>query len=581
MTRRMATDVQGLASRLVGTARDHGLTLFADRVEGLTKQPVTVHVGIVGEFSSGKSSLLNALIGADLLPIGTQPTTATPTLVEARSGTTTPEFRLRTYHGEEVVSPLRFQEAAGGQGEGLPVLVLPPSQSLPEGVCLVDTPGLASVFQAHTDAMLDFARRVDGVALCLDINQGGIGGALLRTLQEPVMQPLLADLVVVLCQADSKSPDAAERIRAEVVSELQRLLPQAACARRPAEDRVVVCSARKARGGDDAAIAPVRDILTSAFLTRRRALEGRRRYATLLDQADDLVELLDREAKNLSLRDAELEAKSRSLEETVQKLKEQRDQARQKVSDFGDKLRHRLTEAALRHRGSVAVPDAAQRTAALESLCADLAEVARGAVQAFDSQLAELPLNVTPGSVQSRIEKIYRMKDLSVTFATAVATAAIAPGATSAKNAAEAGAGAGGRAIAAEAAQVGHVSKFSKVVQFIGKVVRDINPLEHIGDLVAGPLAENAAEDELRTVASALTRHVLAQVTDRVQQAHDAMDAALSNERDALASVHRLRQGHIDEVLRKKKQMEADAGKLRDDVADARVATGQQGDGAA
>ena len=40
-----------------------------------------VYVAVVGEFKRGKSSLINALLGDEVLPTGVTPVTAAPTLV--------------------------------------------------------------------------------------------------------------------------------------------------------------------------------------------------------------------------------------------------------------------------------------------------------------------------------------------------------------------------------------------------------------------------------------------------------------------------------------------------------------------
>ena len=40
-----------------------------------------IRIGVFGEFSAGKSTFLNALMGEDLLTVAVDPTTATPTRV--------------------------------------------------------------------------------------------------------------------------------------------------------------------------------------------------------------------------------------------------------------------------------------------------------------------------------------------------------------------------------------------------------------------------------------------------------------------------------------------------------------------
>ena len=95
-------------------------------------------VAVVGDFNAGKSSLINALLGDDLLPVGITPTTGTIDLVlhadETRRKPVMREDGLR-----EWVHP----------GTGAP------------GVALVDTPGTGSVFGEHERLALDFLHRSD------------------------------------------------------------------------------------------------------------------------------------------------------------------------------------------------------------------------------------------------------------------------------------------------------------------------------------------------------------------------------------------------------------------------------------
>lgn len=89
---------------------------------------------LVGEFNSGKSSLANALLGADLLPEGPTPTTDRIQLLEYGEG------------GEEA-------------GEGFARLRLP--HPLLRELALVDTPGTNALLEAHEVLTRRFLPRAD------------------------------------------------------------------------------------------------------------------------------------------------------------------------------------------------------------------------------------------------------------------------------------------------------------------------------------------------------------------------------------------------------------------------------------
>jgi len=129
------------------------------------------YVACVGQFKRGKSTLLNALVDQRVLPIGVVPVTAVVTVVR---------------HGDPALARVRF--AAGGRQEiatsdlaqyvteqenpenrkGVAAVeVLLPSALLRTGMCLVDTPGIGSVFAGNTEATRAFVPHIDAALVVL------------------------------------------------------------------------------------------------------------------------------------------------------------------------------------------------------------------------------------------------------------------------------------------------------------------------------------------------------------------------------------------------------------------------------
>lgn len=116
----------------------------------------------VGPFSSGKSSIINALLGAEeLLPIGPIPTT-------------------------DRISILRWGEDPQRMSSGSEAdTVFYPSPLLHK-VSFVDTPGLESVFQKHEETTRKFLHRADVVLMVMLATQAMTARNLeyLQTLKE-------------------------------------------------------------------------------------------------------------------------------------------------------------------------------------------------------------------------------------------------------------------------------------------------------------------------------------------------------------------------------------------------------------
>lgn len=140
---------------LTDIARRHGLESSRKTGEGLEaelrsleKRPIVM--SFVGEFSSGKSSLANALIGQPLLPVGLPETTITTNILHVGKF----EGRL----DEPVFRTGKFYEVDSRY-------VLP-------GSLIVDTPGFSSVLEVYDRIAATVMQASDVLFICVDAKQG-------------------------------------------------------------------------------------------------------------------------------------------------------------------------------------------------------------------------------------------------------------------------------------------------------------------------------------------------------------------------------------------------------------------------
>jgi hypothetical protein len=129
------------------------------------------YVACVGQFKRGKSTLLNALVGRAILPVGVLPVTSVPTVLRfgdrmhARVRFRGGAWReievglLAEYVAEEKNSENRIGVEA--------VEVFVPSPLLSSGLCFVDTPGIGSILAGNTEATRAFVPHVDAAIVVL------------------------------------------------------------------------------------------------------------------------------------------------------------------------------------------------------------------------------------------------------------------------------------------------------------------------------------------------------------------------------------------------------------------------------
>ena len=166
----LAEGLRTLASlELLPSAQRHLAEETADKLTGLR-----LYVAVIGEFKRGKTTLINALLGDDLLPTGVLPVTAVPTLV--RFGTR-PRATLRLLDGTEVAIAigelhgyLTEQENPRNREGVREAIIEYPTPLLESGLILVDTPGTGSVHLHNTQAAVDFLPRVDVALVVLSVD---------------------------------------------------------------------------------------------------------------------------------------------------------------------------------------------------------------------------------------------------------------------------------------------------------------------------------------------------------------------------------------------------------------------------
>jgi small GTP-binding protein len=130
---------------------------------------------VLGEFKRGKSTLINALLGRNVLPTGVLPLTSVVTTIAAGEGD---RLRIYFHDGREEERPLRelaeyvteARNPANRLGVELARVELG-HDLLRAGLELVDTPGIGSIHFHNTEVARGFLPQVDAALCVLDAGQ--------------------------------------------------------------------------------------------------------------------------------------------------------------------------------------------------------------------------------------------------------------------------------------------------------------------------------------------------------------------------------------------------------------------------
>lgn len=123
---------------------------------------------LIGEFSAGKTSLINSLTDSKQLETATKPTTAT--IYEIHFGSDSAYAEVKKADGSfekvEDISSIKNTEVADAEF----VKVYDTSSRIPQTTLLIDTPGLSSSDPRHKQALVSILPEADGILLVMDIN---------------------------------------------------------------------------------------------------------------------------------------------------------------------------------------------------------------------------------------------------------------------------------------------------------------------------------------------------------------------------------------------------------------------------
>ena len=130
---------------------------------------------VVGQFKRGKTSVINALLGAEILPVAVVPLTSIATIMTYGEA-----LRLKVYFNDGRVTEIRPETLPEYVTEkGNPknikdvgeVIITYPSAYLKNGVRLIDTPGVGSIYQHNTDVAYRYLPKSDAALFLLSVDQ--------------------------------------------------------------------------------------------------------------------------------------------------------------------------------------------------------------------------------------------------------------------------------------------------------------------------------------------------------------------------------------------------------------------------
>jgi small GTP-binding protein len=331
--------LQGILARLrilAGSSEDQQVLSDLEAADRRLSEAVFKLV-VLGEYKRGKTTLINALLGEPVLPMAVVPLTSVVT--EVQHGTT-PEARIEFLRGGSRSVPLDKLPAYVTEPENpqnrlgvARAVVRYPARLLAEGVTIVDTPGIGSVFEHNSEVTYRFLEESDAVVIVLAADQPLTAEerALLRALNEITDRILFA-----VNRVDVLTPDEAD-------ASLQFIRDTLATLEERPPESVYPLSARRALESRSQQEPPPDDFARFEAALHRVLIERksdilRERAETLARKATDLLALrLESERQTLRLAAEELAEATRQFRSATTEI-------RRKLEESGFVLKRRVDD---------------------------------------------------------------------------------------------------------------------------------------------------------------------------------------------------------------------------------------------
>ena len=316
--REFATYLKKVKDLLEGQAFSYDQTLLEKVME------TELVVPVVGAFSAGKSSLLNALVGKDILPVGIAPETELATELRYSSE---PYLLAIKPDGEQERLPVDALSTINQRSSEFSHLRLYLDSEALKAIAplvLVDMPGFSSSLENHNKAIAYYLPRGVHFVVLTSVEDGNITQSMLRKLDE--LKTYNTEFTFVLSKCNLRAPDQVEEVRAYIDDQLGVYF-----------GNHCRCITLGNRGGEE---------LSRALVTLQPDVLFSRLFIDILkDRNFDLLAQINLALSVLKKDKAESEQAARALEQALARLLEQRKDVE---SDLKERYSGKMLDRALR-----------------------------------------------------------------------------------------------------------------------------------------------------------------------------------------------------------------------------------------
>jgi len=295
-----------------------------------------IFIGVLGEFSSGKSSLLNSILGKKLLPAMDKPTTKSVTYLKAdvNQENEIEYFEIKEDDSEERISLLEYQDIAKGNRSGEAIVSVNSNDFLNKGYVFIDTPGISSLDQSDIDITYGLLPKLDGVLICIDCNTGSLNSSLKSFLERPEIELIKDKILFVLTRSDQKTAESMNKIIDGFKNDINHYLKVS-----DMDNRIIPFSSKEVLDdGNSNAIESLFNLFDISINSRKKEMINFRLKKQEEALKSKIINALKDLKNKLSFDDSQFKIERVKLESDIESLNVQKSDLKKKLAKFEEIL---------------------------------------------------------------------------------------------------------------------------------------------------------------------------------------------------------------------------------------------------
>ena len=304
--------------KTIEITKKYNLSLIEKNIQNLNKN-LDLKIGFLGEFSSGKSTLINALLNQKILPSMDKPTSKSVIELIAKDNLKVLEFYKLKDTQKEKISAIDFSIIALQKSDFSAMVHVPSSKFFQDGYMMIDTPGISSLDESDKDITYGYLPFLDGAVICNHIQKGSLTQSIITFLLKEEIRPMINNILFVITNAHSKSSKSQVKIKDEIITQLTTLNNKYDLGLKSIDSKVIMVSALEAMEGKKGfSLDELKNSFHKHFMSKKTLLQEQRKSKEIEKISRKLLEtlLFKKESSKLDLsglRDKESELNSKII----------------------------------------------------------------------------------------------------------------------------------------------------------------------------------------------------------------------------------------------------------------------------